>query len=631
MIVNAMTQDPKNSFEELKTLAPRLAEASCDADTYERAAKALVGCLTPGEGEAAAGYRGWSGDEKSALLERLLLQEHCDARPSFLLRPICAYASSHGTAPMEAAAKELAPALRTLLRREPPAPHVVLAVITLREFLGDGWSQREISALHIRNFHRFEREDLSIPYSTTFLSHVYWRNVEDLLGPDGDGKPVSADPKLELFHLLLIDWLATRRPPFAADNASLLLTVDAGRGHAGPEGRRRDALAAGKSLLARHLSQPTASEASAMDRWFAEAEPGNGFVKGVSFLAEARVRVDRSLSGKRVAGRRRRMEGKAYQAAQVLKNKAMARFGRALSIRRRPRVAVCVSGQLRGYRYAVETWKKHFFPGVDCDTYVHCWENIGHSEAQPTRAQLPFEGEEFVKAYRKQCMELGFEVVKGRYPRLFGALSTGAIADLAELRSLYGTEFVVIENDRAPRFSGWSNSRKMHYKIHACSELALGQGKDYDLVLRIRPDKPMRYFGFGWPDVIRRCRSEPLIFSETAMGLHYGHPAMGDQVALGAPEAMRVYASTYEIYPGLTPHGLFNFPAELAGHTSLAYVCWLHGIRVEKLPVKWEWLREPKALSMATILETVGQDAAGRNDVWDQAVLGAIRDDVGGA
>jgi len=212
---------------------------------------------------------------------------------------------------------------------------------------------------------------------------------------------------------------------------------------------------------------------------------------------------------------------------------------------------------------------------------------------------------------------------------LFQVLSNSGTVTDGELREPYGTEHVVVENDRDARFDGWSNSSKMHYKIQASSELVPSQGKDYELVIRIRPDMMLGYVGYGWGDTLRRCQSESCLFAEQAMSSQYGLPMMGDMFAIGAPETMRVYASTYELHPQIAGQGLLSFPDEPKGHLSLAYACWLHGIRVEKLAVKRGVLKDPQSLSSAMILDALTKDADGRDDAWDRNMLGAVRKDLG--
>jgi hypothetical protein len=312
----------------------------------------------------------------------------------------------------------------------------------------------------------------------------------------------------------------------------------------------------------------------------------------------------------------------------AVKNETRSKLGRGIALRRRPRVAICISGQLRGFRKAFSTWRRKLLPGIDHDIFVHAWKHIGNSGAEPFRYVLPFDGEAFTAAYREQCLRLSHETVMLRYPALFASLSSSGVVTEDELRRHYATDFVVLENDSEQRFAGLSNSQKMHYKIHACSSLAAGTGKSYDLVIRLRPDLPISHVGFGWRDLMRRTRSELLIMADSAAGVHYGNIMMGDQFAIGAPDSMRAYADTYAIYPSLAAQRLFKLPATTTGHVSLAYVCWLHGIKIERVPIKWLPLMDPQDLSSSAILVAVKKDAEGRDDSWDRAIIASIEKDM---
>ena len=67
-----------------------------------------------------------------------------------------------------------------------------------------------------------------------------------------------------------------------------------------------------------------------------------------------------------------------------------------------------------------------------------------------------------------------------------------------------------------------------------------------------------------------------------------------------------------------------------AGHVSLAYMAWLHGIRVERIPIKWQPLRDPQGLSTTQISRAVRADAGPRNDDWDRRLIAAIERDEAG-
>lgn len=617
------SEEAANSFEALLQLAKQIDAGDAGRETYDATTKALVRCLDQdsSEPEAPNGYRQWPPSAKHALLTKLLLQSSDVWDGNVFLHAVCGFASANVDWVLPTIAAELTPVLRPLLKSTPPPKAAVLALVTLREFLQDEYPPEEVSVLHLAHFHRFEREDVALPYNVMFLDHLFHRNREDLrnsqalLGTD-----------IETLHLAVMEWVTASDSALLGSRATLVPTLS--QRLSSLPSRNTHSLAAARALLTRHLEDPSQLADDSARELLERLQVKPGFSDVVSKLASERARLVSARRGQQSRIRRVLMGKKAYQAAHVVRNELRSRLDIRLPGRRRPRVALCVSGQLRGFRTALEAFRSKLLPGIDYDTYVHAWEHIGQSGAEPARFMLPFDGETFVDVYRKHCLDAGHTQVKERYPKLFDVLANSGTVTEAELQQAYGTEHVVVENDREARFDGWSNSSKMHYKIQACSELAHGQGKDYDLVIRIRPDIMLGYVGFGWGDLLHRCRSESLLFAEAGMSSNYALPMMGDIIAIGVPETMRVYAGTYGLHPELSAQGLLSCPPSPAGHASLAYNCWLHGIRVEKLPVKLGSLMDPQSLSSATILDAVSHDAASRDDAWDRSMLAAVRQDL---
>ena len=499
-------------------------------------------------------------------------------------------------------------------------------MLVMREFLGRGLTQAEISALHLEHFHRLEAEDLALPYSCMFSSDLYHRNRADLIGADQDGRLVSDRPNLTLFQLLLIDWLSER--PVPALSARLTATLERLPASAGT-GREQAGVAAGRTAIAAYAT-PRDLESLAQRGMLARLAPARRASTRSSWAWPARraalrqaVRLRPSALHKRV------MASKAYQGMNVVKREVQRRLLPHITLptRARPRVALCVSGQLRGFKYANATWRERLLPGIEADTFVHSWSKIGFSGAEPWRYVLPFEGAAFVAAYREQCMSLSHDEVRERYPSLFGALKKGGLTTEGELRELYRTEHVVLEDDQAAKFEGWSNSKKMHYKIHACAQLARQSGREYDLIVKIRPDMPITYLGFSWSDLMRRCWSETLLMTEAALGVHYGVPMMGDQFAVGSPDAMSLYARTFELYPTLIPSGLLGLPDRFRRphEPRLHGVAPRHPRRARSHRVVP--LRDAHGLSTEEISSAVRADAGPRNDAWDRRLIAAIERD----
>jgi hypothetical protein len=621
--------EAQESFESLQLFAGRIARGAADAESYEKASKLLIHCLDENAAnQEAQEFKQWEDGPKYQFLKLLLLQETCPLRPFVFLHEVCSFASSGITWLMPAVARLLAPVIAPLLREREPPVAAVLALLLLREFFSDLLTQGEISEIHLRNFHRFEREDLALPYSVIFSPSLYHRNQSDLLRAYAGGNFKPGESRLQPMHLLLVEWLSVRPLPALGDPDQLLdwLAADV-------FGDRDsicidDNLAAGRTMAARHTTGEAAIAHMARLGLKERLGAPDDFYAFLSKLSSARSRLMDSLTGRRSVLLKSMVGFKPYQAMHAAKNEARSKLGRGIALRRRPRVAICISGQLRGFRKAFTTWKRKILPGIDYDIFVHAWKHIGNSGAEPFRHVLPFQGEAFIAAYREQCLRLSFETVMQRYPALFASLQGRGEVTEDELRRHYATDFVVLENDKDPGFKALSNSQKMHYKIHACSNLVAETGRSYDLVIRLRPDLPISHVGFGWRDLMRRTRSELLIMADSAAGVHYGNIMMGDQFAIGAPDSMRAYANTYAIYPSLAAQRLFKFPPTTTGHVSLAYVCWLHGIKIERVPIKWLPLMDPQELSSSTILGAVKKDSEGRGDSWDRLIISSIEKDM---
>jgi hypothetical protein len=292
---------------------------------------------------------------------------------------------------------------------------------------------------------------------------------------------------------------------------------------------------------------------------------------------------------------------------------------------RKPKIAVCISGQLRGYTKVFPTWQRNLLSNTDYDIFVHSWTSVGGSGAEPFREVLPFEGDAFQDAYRQCCLAVGFDEFKQAYPHLFHGLDNSRVVTTDEIKTFYNAKAVILEDDKASKFDSFTNSEKMHYKIYSANEMVRQSGEEYDLVLRIRPDLPISLRGFSWSDMVAACRDDRLVFADLAGGLHYMHCMIGDQIALGSQAALDTYSSCYTEYPKIKDAGLFGAPVEFKGHLSLAYNCWLNGSSVHKLPVKKGALLDSEKMSVERIIQALEKDSHGRNSTSDLKLLDACR------
>jgi hypothetical protein len=297
------------------------------------------------------------------------------------------------------------------------------------------------------------------------------------------------------------------------------------------------------------------------------------------------------------------------------------------------RIAICVSGQLRGFNKAFATWENTLLANTEYDIFVHTWRKIGRKLPNQVVAERTFKGE-FLKAYRECFAGFGATTaahnkhLANYYPFLFDYFSNSTCVTEGELAELYGTDHIVIEDEEEERFRSFGNSDKMHYKIYACHQYMLNQRKEYDLVIRIRPDKAISSVYSNLGDIHRLCKNDTLIFADYRLDVHKGRIGIGDQFAIGSIDTMSIYSDTWKYNSLASSQDLLNWSGDLRGHWSLAYTCWTHGISFERFPVGWGRLWDPEPLEAAVILEKIKLDASGRMDKTDTRLISALEADL---
>jgi len=492
---------------------------------------------------------------------------------------------------------------------DPAFRHALLILLVLRPFWGDRIAAGRIRDLHLTHFPDLSWPELALPYNAMFHPEMFGTNVAEVL--EGWGTPGTPDPRLAPRHVLMLDWLAGRSlftAPDGADLAGFLARVP----WSGKD------LAAARMLALRHA-------------------PAGGFAEGALPAALADLGpLMRDWSALRQTLAAAPQAGQAAVARLRSRPRQMLAAGRivlsqrlklpALAGRRRLRVAVCVSGQLRGYARTLPGWKAGLLAPVEAQFFVHSWFGIGNGNASPLRTVLPFAGRHFPEAYRRYAQELGYDAIQARLPALFAALAQGAQADPAQLKRLYSSENVVLEDDGGPAFAGFTGQMKMHSKIAAAQALADTAG-EFDLILRIRPDLEVKQAAFDWADMHAACLARPALFAEKPFGQQYGHLFSGDQFAIARPEVMRIYAETWTRFPALAQAGLAGMPAGFEGHVSLAMTCWTAGIEMQRAPVRFGALLEAEPLSSRAILAALQADDRGEG--LDRALIAAVRADLG--
>jgi hypothetical protein len=322
--------------------------------------------------------------------------------------------------------------------------------------------------------------------------------------------------------------------------------------------------------------------------------------------------------------------------AGLAKSQSQTGPGLLTSRNRRLKIALCVSGQLRGFRQAVRSWGLLGTQDHDVDTYVHTWKVIGRRFPDAGQAHRVFAGN-FLTVYKKVYFQLSRTGIQTLYPHFSRLFAGHEEVELDDLRTTYKTENIVIEDDRSPEFERLDTVMKMHLKIERCFALVAESGNKYDLILRIRPDLLVE--GQAPLDLhALQMRSEqnrvifanfPPVISAGIVSWRLGAclPMMiGDLFALGAPSSMNSYGSAYTDNMLAIQGGTFGIPNGFLAHTSLALLLMRAGIFVDNVPgLRMVDFCEPNPIPAAVLRQALQNDISARElNSFDSALLAAL-------
>ncbi|MGP5405505.1 tetratricopeptide repeat protein [Psychrobacter celer] len=168
------------------------------------------------------------------------------------------------------------------------------------------------------------------------------------------------------------------------------------------------------------------------------------------------------------------------------------------------RVALCISGQMRGYLKAYPSVKKNIIDVFNPDIFVHTWDDIGKSNNLHRRA-LPHPMIHYLP--RKIIDQQSY--FSSLFPNFMYELYSRSTINKDELCKIYQPKVCIVEksptSEELDSFFGFKPpveilkkqpkvvwSRNLFYKIHKCNELKKDFEKQnnfkYDLVIRLRPD-----------------------------------------------------------------------------------------------------------------------------------------------
>lgn len=285
---------------------------------------------------------------------------------------------------------------------------------------------------------------------------------------------------------------------------------------------------------------------------------------------------------------------------------------RPLKLNSKPRVALCISGQLRGHKNAFSSMRKQIVEPLNADVFVHTWSKTGtgRTEGKKLHRFIPYS----ILASLPDRYQT-FEFVRSAFPTMFEAGEVSESVTQESLREVYRQKSGVIdeENDfeeRAKALFGSSvsiNQLKMYYSMFCANKLAAeyaaANGFDYDIVIRARPDNIVENFKIDI-DEIRATENRTRVF-----GAFFIVGGISDQFAVGQAPAMQTYCGGWKCLEECrTPIPLDGFSGRLAEYFMLDNL-FVSGAKFSILPPPFKLSLGGDYLDLATIASDLSEDS----------------------
>ena len=311
------------------------------------------------------------------------------------------------------------------------------------------------------------------------------------------------------------------------------------------------------------------------------------------------------------------------------------------------KVALCISGQLRGYKDAYETVKESLIKELNPDVFVHTWKYVGFKEPVPLRAERVFSGN-FLRAYTDLFRRYKFTYpeVKEKLSGLFRLLDHHIFVTEEELKEFYQTDYVVVEDDTTGEFVSFDNQQKMFYKINACNELMKTAQKDYDLVIRLRPDLCLHKMeGSSWGEIANFVNEENAVLLPSHevnnlnpfVTIKFGKYLVGDIFAIGNEQSMAYYGSLLNLNSLLFENGFWGFLEDTYlgySHTLLANGLFIGGykcaITASKVPIQYGHMLGIKLKNPKDILLSIQNHLPDLDEEVSTSLVSALNKDIDG-
>ncbi len=267
-------------------------------------------------------------------------------------------------------------------------------------------------------------------------------------------------------------------------------------------------------------------------------------------------------------------------------------FSAPIAWRKRLSVAICITGQLRGFERAVASWAEFLQPDANYEFFLSTWGTTGAKDFSwqhmyrfvdqaAGAALIAYRDRVGVEKATQACRE--FFSTKGEPVDVY---------KVAGLLKRYGqlASYSLVDEDGL-EVNNLSNPEKMYFHNSNVLDLVGDTLNDFDLVLKIRPDILVGYRRMPdfWLHIERQCALRQVVYAESGFRYEEWGFGCGDQIGIGTPHNMREYMSVWreKDYHNLYARSIRGSGEPVfGGHTSLGVQLFRRGIDVNVAPLE---------------------------------------------
>lgn len=296
------------------------------------------------------------------------------------------------------------------------------------------------------------------------------------------------------------------------------------------------------------------------------------------------------------------------------------------AVNKRPlKIAICISGQLRGFSKTRDSFNLIGLEKHDVDYYVCVWRDIGRKRPHGNKHLDRIFTPNVAQAFSDILTNQHHSFFDSHFTNLSDYLNKKEDVTHKELCDVYGTKNVKIMEDGD--FSFMNNNQKMYMMINRCWTM-IKNPAEYDLIVRIRPDKEIKSFDLDLNYFSKHYSNDTIIADKTG-SIHTDDVFMGDQFAMSGPKVMEIYSSTFTRC--FERKGVFKFDeySELKPHTSLCASMLYEDVNIidGSNYIKFGELIDPKALDLNLLRKLIDEDSKNLNSELIDAIHCAIERD----